>query len=333
MNYKILVVDDESANTRMLERALRNDYEVLSASSGAEGLELLTIHDVALIISDQRMPAMTGVEFLMRSAEMRPQCVRIILTGYTDAGSLVDALNSGVVYKYITKPWVQTDLLQAVTRGLAHHETLKAQHRLKLENERLRDRVQADDACFVRLCGELQYVKNEAAPATAARTRRIAEDIGRALKMDPVALDRLSSAAYLHRVADINVPDELAQKNGELTDRETSVIRLARERALALLADIPGFEEIADLVRHQFEYFDGTHSPEGLRGEQIPLGSRIVAVAKEFDGLISSASEADAVDAIRAAGGSRFDPLVVEAFCRVAASDSTTETKPELTFA
>lgn len=330
MTYKILVVDDESANTRMLERALRNDFEVLTASSGAEGLDLLAIHDVALIISDQRMPVMTGVDFLMRSAEMRPQCVRIILTGYTDAGTLVDALNSGVVYKYITKPWVQSDLLQTVRRGLAHHETLKAQHRLKLENQRLRDRVEADDACFIRLCAELQSQNNEDTRAAARRVRKLAEAAGRAMKLDPVALDRLSSAAYLHRVADINVPTDLLDKGAELTEVESAAVRAARERALSLLCDIPGFEEVADLVRHQFEYYDGSLSPEGLRGEQIPLGSRIVAVAKEYG---SRPSLNEAVDAIRRHAGSRFDPTVVEAFCKAATLDFETQPERELTLA
>lgn len=330
MTYKILVVDDESANTRMLERALRNDFEVLCAGSGAEGLDLLSIHDVALIICDQRMPVMTGVEFLMRSAEMRPQCVRIILTGYTDAGALVDALNSGVVYKYVTKPWVQSDLLQTVRRGLAHHETLKAQHRLNLENQRLRNRVEADDACFVRLCAELQAVGSNDVPIRAGNVRQLAESVGRIMKLDPVELDRLSSAAYLHRVADVNVPSDLLQKDAELSEPEADLVRSARERAVTLLAEIPGFEAIADLIRHQYEYYDGSLSPEGLRGEQIPLGSRIVAVAKEYD---SAASADDAFDSIRKAAGTRFDPVVVDAFHKAIVSDGVNDPVQELTLA
>jgi len=110
MNYKILVVDDEPANLRMMERLFRGDYEILTAMSGLEALELLNQHDVALIVSDQRMPGMTGIEFLKRAAQIRPQTVRIILTGYTDVGDLVEVINSGVIYKYITKPWVNTDL-------------------------------------------------------------------------------------------------------------------------------------------------------------------------------------------------------------------------------
>jgi response regulator RpfG family c-di-GMP phosphodiesterase len=323
----------------MLERFLRNDFEVISAGSGSEGLDLLAIHDVALIISDQRMPEMTGVEFLMRSAEMRPHCVRIILTGYTDASSLVDALNSGVVYKYVTKPWVNTDLFQTIKRGLSHHETIKAQHRLNLENERLRNRLDADDVCFRRLCMELQNLKNDEASARAARIRNLAEAIGRALKFDPVTLDRLSSAAYLHGVAEVNVPNDLLYKTGELNDEENSIVKAAREQAFRLLADIPGLEEIADLVRYQFEHYDGSLSPEGLKGEQIPLHSRIVAVAKAYDKMTSPGTAArgmtdiEAMTALRLAAGQQFDPAIVEVFCGLRATDQVREMIAENTMA
>ena len=184
------------------------------------------IHDVALIISDQRMPEMTGLDFLIRSAEMRPHCVRIILTGYTDAIALVDALNSGVVYKYVTKPWVNSDLFQTIKRGLAHHETTKAQHHLKLENERLRDRVRASDACFLRLCNELQYLKNEDFLYRATRTRNLAEAIARARELQastirpPVtANEKLCAKCSL---APVCLPEE-----ARLRDRETGRINAA----------------------------------------------------------------------------------------------------------
>src|SRR5580765_3280532 len=110
MKYKILIVDDEAANLRMLERLFRDEYEPIIAESGEEALEMLNHFDVALIISDQRMPGMAGIEFLKKAAEMRPQTVRIILTGYTDVNDLVEAVNSGVLYKYLVKPWINTDL-------------------------------------------------------------------------------------------------------------------------------------------------------------------------------------------------------------------------------
>ena len=96
-SYKILVVDDEPANLRTLERLFREDYDVLTASSGADAVELLQQHeDIALLMTDQRMPEMTGIELLKKTVLLRPRMVRMILTGYTDVDALVEAINSGL---------------------------------------------------------------------------------------------------------------------------------------------------------------------------------------------------------------------------------------------
>src|SRR5919202_2819375 len=141
MSYKILIVDDEPANLRLLERLFRRDYTVVTAESGEEALRLLSHHDVALLISDQRMPGMTGIELLKQTAQMRPHMVRMILTGYTDVSSLVEAINCGHVYKYVTKPWDNNELRLTVERALEHYETNKARHELEQENKRLNNRL------------------------------------------------------------------------------------------------------------------------------------------------------------------------------------------------
>ena len=142
MSYKIIVVDDEPANLRLLERLFRHEYQVITAESGEEALRQLGQHDAALLITDQRMPGMTGVELLKHTATIRPHMVRIILTGYTDVETLVEAINSGLVYKYVTKPWNNDELRLTVSRALEHYETNKARHELKMMNQRLVARLQ-----------------------------------------------------------------------------------------------------------------------------------------------------------------------------------------------
>ncbi|MDX6559191.1 MAG: two-component system, NtrC family, response regulator HupR/HoxA [Blastocatellia bacterium] len=142
MTYKIMIVDDEPANLRTLERLFRPDYQVVTAPSGAEALALLEQHDVALMISDQRMPTMTGIELMMKTVAIRPQMVKILLTGYTDVGALIEALNSGLVYRYLTKPWNNDDLRTTVSRALEHYEITKSRHILGMENQRLRARLE-----------------------------------------------------------------------------------------------------------------------------------------------------------------------------------------------
>lgn len=322
MNYKILVVDDEPANIRMLERLFRGHFEVVCAASGSEALELLTLHNVALIISDQRMPGMTGIEFLIRAAEMRPQCVRIILTGFTDVNDLVEALNSGVIYKFVTKPWVNADLLQTVKRGLSHYETIRAQHQLNLENQRLRDRLENAEKSIYRMLKELLSQRDVTWVERAALTRDTAEKIGSALEFDRPALKRLSVASYLHEIANIRVPGHLLSRGPALSDEEASVVREYREKSLELLDALSTFDDVATAIRHQTEAFDGTGLPKGLAGAQIPLESRIIAVADAYAKMslrggatMNGSTDEEAIKALQSAAGRSFDPHVVNVFC------------------
>ncbi len=123
---KMLVVDDEPDNLDLLYRTFRRDFQVLKAESGVKALEVLALEgEVAVIISDQRMPEMKGTEFLSRTVPEFPDTVRIILTGFTDVEDLVDAINSGQVYKYITKPWDPEELKAVVHRAAETYELLK----------------------------------------------------------------------------------------------------------------------------------------------------------------------------------------------------------------
>jgi DNA-binding NtrC family response regulator len=141
MSYKILIVDDEPANLRTLERLFRDQYQVMTAGSGTQALDILGQHDVALLITDQRMPGMTGIELLKNTVSLRPRMVRMILTGYTDIEALVEAINCGEVYRYVTKPWNNDELRLTVKRALEHFETNKKSHCLEHMNNRLISRL------------------------------------------------------------------------------------------------------------------------------------------------------------------------------------------------
>lgn len=127
---KILVVDDELDNLDLLYRTFYREYKVLKATSGPDALELLAKEeDISIIISDQRMPMMSGTEFLSLTATQYPDIIRIMLTGYTDVEDLVEAINAGKVFKYVTKPWEAEDLKTVVRQALDTHNVLKARTR------------------------------------------------------------------------------------------------------------------------------------------------------------------------------------------------------------
>ena len=136
----MLVVDDEPASVNLLRITLGMDYTVHTATAGAEALDLLAAHpEIAVAIIDQRMPGMSGTEFICQTIEPYPHLVRIILTGYTDIQSLIEAINAGRVYRYLTKPWKKDDLRVAVRQGLEVH-------RLATENVRLQEELHAANA-------------------------------------------------------------------------------------------------------------------------------------------------------------------------------------------
>jgi two-component system, NtrC family, response regulator HupR/HoxA len=143
LEQAILVVDDEPASVQLLRITLGMDYSVYTATDGESALDALATHpDIAVAIIDQRMPGMTGTELIKHTIEPYPHLMRVILTGYTDIESLIDAINAGSVYRYVTKPWDKDDLLITVRRALEVHalamENLELQDELRKANERLR---------------------------------------------------------------------------------------------------------------------------------------------------------------------------------------------------
>jgi two-component system response regulator HupR/HoxA len=140
--YGILLVDDEEAILESLELTLGSEYRIFTASSGAEGLEVFEREDVALVIADQVMPGMSGVEFLEEVIERDPHPIRMMLTGYADISSLMRAINSGRIYRYITKPWEPDELRVSVKRALDAYalsgENAQLAGALSEANERLR---------------------------------------------------------------------------------------------------------------------------------------------------------------------------------------------------
>ena len=161
MQHTILAVDDEPANLRMVERLLRKDSRVLTAGSGEEALEILKREQVSLIVTDQRLPGMTGTDLLRESMQTSPDTVRIILTGYTDTDALIDAINTSRVYKFVSKPWDPMQLKQTIEEALRDYEK-------QLEQKRLAD----DLVAFVQSHPSL-FIADSESEATDESIRQI----------------------------------------------------------------------------------------------------------------------------------------------------------------
>ncbi len=170
---KLLVVDDESDNLDLLYRTFRRDFRVFKAKSGAEALDVLdTQGEMAIIISDQRMPKMTGTEFLSRTVERFPDTIRMVLTGYTDVEDLVSAINSGKVFKYITKPWHPKKLKEVVAQASETYRVIK-KRTLALSRALSQESVSNNIMAAVR--GSLDYDNT---------LKTVVSTLGKALKTD-----------------------------------------------------------------------------------------------------------------------------------------------------
>lgn len=320
MKHKILIVDDEPANLRVLERLLSREYTVITANTGSNALDLLLQHDIALIISDQRMPEMTGLDFLKQAAKLRQQTVRILLTGYTDVETLVEAINSGVVYQYVTKPWSNDDLLQTIRRSLAHHESVKQSHFSKLNISRLNRKLEASRKGLLRVWSEVIKLRSPDLLSHAERISGYARTLGELLSLDSEKIESLAMAAYLfpsvYGVA--TTADLLA--GAAITESEIGIRTVELESGLALFSEIRAideFAEIEDIIRFANEYFNGTGFPKRLAQDRIPLASRILAVVRGYDLLTSAPIEEyqltheDALNRMNELSGRIFDPEIV----------------------
>jgi response regulator RpfG family c-di-GMP phosphodiesterase len=314
MKYNILIVDDELANLRLLQRLFSSEHNILTAESGEAALEIVKRHELAMIITDQRMPGMTGVDLLKRASEHLPHTVRIILTGYTDAEALVDAINSGVVYKYVTKPWINSELKVTVQRGLQHHETMIAQRDLQ---QRLVDSLIKLDS-FRRSVAEytkaiLSFTDPEK-HGKAVRACEIAKSLSTSLDLSTGDADALQILLLVRSFLMSSLSGIAYRGVGPAIKDKAKLETILKE----LLA-VPFVKELVPALRHLSENFDGSGFPDRLAGENIPLLSRIASVVIAYEELKTIRRDTLPVDRqsigmqLKARAGTKLDPKIVDA--------------------
>ncbi len=197
MERTLLLVDDEENITSSLSRMLRRDgYRILRASSGQEGLKILAKNPVGVIVSDQRMPEMSGTEFLSRVRERHPETIRIVLSGYTDLNSVTEAINRGAIYKFLTKPW-EDDQLRA------HIEEAFQVYEMRMENIRLTQQLKVANNELGRINAALEIQGQEGAQQAMRNLHvtRLAQEILEHLPLAVVGIDNEGRIALANRRA------------------------------------------------------------------------------------------------------------------------------------
>jgi response regulator RpfG family c-di-GMP phosphodiesterase len=316
--HTLLLVDDEPSILKSLKRLFRKeDYTILTAQSGKEALSFLEEYKepISVIISDQRMPEMNGAQFLEKSIAIVPEAVRFLLTGYSDMDAAIEAINNGKIYRYLTKPWHDDDLRLHIRSALFQLEltkenqrlnelTAKQNEELKGLNETLEQRVEERTHAIllqnkklaalnfrlensvtetVRLLTSLIETVNPKLGGYMKHTAQIAKEIAQDLKLDPKEVTQVETAALLHDIGLLGLSSKEISKDPKLMDqRELEFYHQHPILAALTLQSIDQFKPIGKIVLTHHEQVDGNGYPNGLKGNEIPLGAKILAVAADY---------------------------------------------------
>lgn len=275
---RIMFVDDDQEILASYARAFRKRYTVEVAAGSEVGLDMLAAGlDVAVVVSDLRMPGMDGVEFLGRVREVRPDAVRIILTGFADIGVAMAAVNKSKVFSFLTKPCPEEELEEALAAALRQYQLIVA------EKELLRGTVRGT----IKLLTNLLEMVNPEAFGKSSRVKRLAVDLGAYLGVEDAW--RLDLAAMLSQIGCAAMPAETLRKayRGEPLPGDKAYEFAMHPRIAAdLVANIPRLREVAEIIAYQEKRYDGGGlPPDAISGERIPHGARILKVALDFDTL------------------------------------------------
>lgn len=310
--YKILIVDDEEDNLALLYRTLRGKYEITKTTSPLQALEILKEKHIDLILSDHKMPEMDGVEFLKRVYDHYPNTMRLLVTAYTDASILIDAINYAKIYRYIKKPYSPDELLLTVANSLEYLQ-------LKIDNEVLITDLKDLFSGTIKAIIEALDAKDS---FTLGRSRRVTfytMKIVNAIEgIGPDLSNKIELAGMLHDIGMIGVSDDILYKVEKLSDEEYEEIKKHVRHGVRILEDIKQLRDVVEIIKYHHEHFDGKGYPYGLKGEEIPIGARIIAIADAFDGMLSNRAYREpldpyvALDKIKQKSGVQFDPELVQ---------------------
>ena len=345
-----LIVDDEPDILDAIRRLFRKRYNVLVASTAGEATNILNTETVQVVLTDQRMPEMCGVDLLSEVRERHPEVIRMMLTGHTEMKIAVEAINRGEIFRLITKPWKEEELRTSLRQAFDHFEMKQEIQRLNqvsreqnfklqdmnrnLENK-VRERTRQLDQKnrdlrrayiqTIRALAEAIDAKDAYTRGHSERVAVYASRLARELSLDKHTIERVYFAGMLHDVGKIGIPDAIITKPARLTQDEYREIQKHPEIGAKILEPVEFLSSIVPCVRHHHEWFDGSERgyPDRIAGDKIPLPSRIILVADTVEAMTSDRPYRNAlplevvIDELAKFSGRQFDPSVVDAFMRL----------------
>ena len=351
MEHCVLFIDDEANILKSLQRLFRNEpCRVITATRGSDALEIVDREHPQVVVSDQRMPEISGVDLLQSVRKRYPDVIRILLTGYTEMNVAVEAINRGEIFRLVTKPWNDEELKATLRQAFDTHD-LKSEIRrlnqvtreqnLKLQElnrdleltvrdrtKQLFDKHQELRIAYIQTIKALAEAVDAKDPYTRGHSERVgvyASKIGRELGLPKDQIERVYIAGLLHDLGKIGIRDSVIQKPDKLTDEEYAEIKQHPVIGARILQQVEFLADVVPCVRHHHEWYDGSARgyPERLAGDRIPLPSRIILVADTVEAMTSDRPYRKALplDQVLAEilrfTGTQFDPHCANAMVRL----------------
>jgi response regulator RpfG family c-di-GMP phosphodiesterase len=338
----ILVVDDEELIAAALGHILRQaKYEVVTMSQPMLALDELKRREFSIVISDQRMPGLSGLELLAEARRLRPNTTRILITGVLNLDTVIDAINQGEIFRFIVKPWLREEFLATVSNAMQRYELLCQNERLQASAQAVNERLEkantlVEEKTKVVASQNQQLTQMNKAleeislrslelwvhtletflPSLGAQARCVAQvcqALAAALDLKPAEQRSLENASLLYDIGLVALPRQLIRRwqenpdNLDPTDAELIRQHPVLSQEFAALGN--GLEQAGPIIRAHHERFDGHGYPDALKGEQIPWLARLLAVAVGY--ACSNLPPAQTLESIKLEAGSLFDPEAV----------------------
>ncbi|MDP3015684.1 MAG: response regulator, partial [Deltaproteobacteria bacterium] len=299
MEDRILIVDDEEVICNVLDRRLtREGYFCTTAHNGKEALNHFYKNSFSLIISDMKMPEMTGIELLQKVKAIDPKMKMIMVTAYPDIDLAVDAMRLGA-YDFIIKPADLDLIVMSVKKAL---ESKRLEEEIEAYHNRMEELVEERTAKLqqayrtlkkshldsVKVLAEAIDAKDPYTRGHSDRVKRMSLAIAKKMGFSEERLENLEYGALLHDIGKIGIKDEVLQKQAPLSSEEYRYIQEHPLIGVKIVEGVEFFKDKIPMIRYHHEHYDGNGYPNGLAGEAIPLEARIISLPDAFDAMTSA---------------------------------------------
>jgi response regulator RpfG family c-di-GMP phosphodiesterase/signal transduction histidine kinase len=328
-DFQLLVIDDNPEVLKLMKLLLADEFDLEFCTSAAEGLKILREQAPDLVLCDVMMPEMDGHMFCrqVKSDDTLKHTPVILVTARSGAEMLAEGIESGAD-DYIAKPFNAIEL-KARIQSLLRMRQVEGELAMANRNLKMRtsDLVERQRSLFISMVKSLVSALEAKDQYTRHHSTRVTEftlKIAKKMNFSEREIADLELASLLHDVGKIGVPEEILNKKSKLTAEEFAYIKEHPGRGESILKPVIELNQISKIVRSHHERYDGKGYPDGLKGQEIPLGARIMAVADTYDAITSerpyrgAESHNYAMKEIIRSSGSHFDPEVVQTFIEIA---------------